>query len=102
MDIEITVWSVNATTPPEKVARIGETDGSGTAPVAGERQLFDAAAGKYLDAHIVNRFDMTEGQRASGPVAVVEDETTIIVPASRDAIRQPDGCIDLIKKGAAQ
>ena len=42
---------------------------------------------------------MTVGERASGPVAVVEDETTIIVPASRDAICQPDGCIDVVLKG---
>ena len=91
MDIEITVWSVNATTPPEEVARIGETDGAGTAKAAGERPLCDAASAKYLDAQIVNRFDMATGERAAGPVAVVEDETTIIVPASRDAICQPDG-----------
>jgi N-methylhydantoinase A len=68
----------------------------------GTRALFDAAQAKYLDADIVSRFDMTVGQRAVGPVAVVEDETTIIVPASRDAIRQPDGCIDVVVKGAAQ
>jgi N-methylhydantoinase A len=69
---------------------------------AGTRHLFDAAQGQYLDAEIVNRFDMATGQRAVGPVAVVEDETTIIVPASRDAIRQPDGCIDVVLKGSAQ
>ena len=102
MDIEITVWSVNATTPPEKVGRMDETNGAVTAPNAGNRQLFDAAQAKYLDAQIVNRFDMATGQRAMGPVAVVEDETTIIVPASRDAIRQPDGCIDIVLKGSAQ
>ena len=99
MDIEITVWSVNATTPPEKVARIGETGGTGTAQAIGARQLFDAASATYLDAKIVNRFDMASGDKAAGPVAVVEDETTIIVPASRDAIRQPDGCIDVVTKG---
>ena len=102
MDIEITVWSVNATTPPEQVARMDETSGADTAMAAGTRHLFDAAQGKYLDAQIVNRFDMATGQRAVGPVAVVEDETTIIVPASRDAIRQPDGCIDVVLKGSAQ
>lgn len=102
MDIEITVWSVNATTPPEKVARTPETDGAGQATAAGERPLFDAASAKYLNAQIVNRFDMAVGERASGPAAVVEDETTIIVPASRDAICQPDGCIDIVSKGAAQ
>ena len=52
MDIEITVWAVNATTPPAKVAAI-----------------------------------------------IVEDETTIIVPSTRQAIAQPDGTIDLIRKG---
>ncbi len=99
MDIEITVWSVNATTPPEEVARMDETSGKATATSAGGRQLFDAAAGKFLNADVVNRFDMSSGERAIGPVAVVEDETTIIVPASRDAIRQPDGCIDIVTKG---
>jgi N-methylhydantoinase A len=102
MDIEITVWSVNATTRPEQVARMDEASGVDPAPIMGTRALFDAAQAKYLDADIVSRFDMTVGQRAVGPVAVVEDETTIIVPASRDAIRQPDGCIDVVVKGAAQ
>ena len=99
MDIEITVWSVNATTPPEKVVRTGETTGAGRAKSAGNRQLFDAGVGHFLDAEIVNRSDMAVGDRATGPVAVIEDETTIIVPASRDAIRQPDGCIDVVLKG---
>jgi len=102
MDIEITVWSVNATTPPETVPRMVETAGLEAATTTGTRQLFDAGSAKYLEAGIVNRFEMPLGARATGPAAVVEDETTIIVPASRDAIRQPDGCIDVIIKGAAQ
>ena len=102
MDIEITVWSVNATTPPEKVARVNETSGKAQATTVGGRDLFDGAAGKFLLADVVNRSDMSTGERAVGPVAVVENETTIIVPASRDAIRQPDGCIDIIIKGADQ
>jgi N-methylhydantoinase A len=102
MDIEITVWSVNATTPPEKVARVAETSGKAQATTVGGRDLFDGAAGKFLIANVVNRSDMSTGERAVGPVAVVENETTIIVPASRDAIRQPDGCIDIIIKGADQ
>ena len=102
MDIEITVWSVNATTPPETVARVAETTGKVQATTVGGRDLFDGAAGKFLIADVVNRSDMSTGERAVGPVAVVENETTIIVPASRDAIRQPDGCIDIIIKGADQ
>jgi N-methylhydantoinase A len=38
---------------------------------------------------------MQSGQTVSGPAAIVEDETTVIVPASREAIMQSDGCIDI-------
>ena len=31
----------------------------------------------------------------SGPAAITENETTIILPSSRQAIRQSDGCIDV-------
>ena len=99
MDVEITVWSVNATTPPESVARIVETEGTSPAELNGSRQLFDPASATYLDANIIHREMMETGQRAHGPAAVTEAETTIIVPASRDAIRQPDGCIDVVAKG---
>ncbi|MEM6387573.1 MAG: hydantoinase/oxoprolinase family protein [Pseudomonadota bacterium] len=101
MDIEITVWSVNATTPPEEVSRISETDGSAPAILNGTRPLFDAASSAYLDAQVIDRNTMTSGQRVTGPAAVTEAETTIIVPASRDAICQPDGCIDVVTKEAA-
>ena len=100
MDIEITVWSVNATTPPEEVSRISETDGSKPVALNGTRKLFDAARNSYLEAQVIDRHAMDTGQKAIGPSAVTEAETTIIVPASRDAIRQPDGCIDVVTKGA--
>ncbi|WP_425038670.1 hydantoinase/oxoprolinase family protein [Primorskyibacter sp. S187A] len=98
MDIEITVWSVNATTPPEDVARIETTDGSAPVATGSTRPIFDAAGGAYLDAHVIDRHAMGTGQRAQGPAAVTEAETTIIVPASRDAICQPDGCIDVVAR----
>ena len=99
MDIEITVWSVNATTPPTPIIRLSDTCGTQQANSAGTRKIFDAAATQFLNATIINRSDMAADQRAPGPTAVVEDETTIIVPASRDAICQPDGCIDIVLKG---
>jgi len=99
MDIEITVWSVNATTPQEQVDLIDVERGGGVASAEGQRPIFDAAEGAYLDADVVLRDGMVTGAVAQGPVAITEDETTIIVPASRKAIRQPDGCIDVVKKG---
>jgi N-methylhydantoinase A len=101
IDIEITVWSVNATTPPEDVARVEATDGKEQAVSNGTRQLFEAAQNRYLEARVVDRAAMEPGQIATGPAALTENETTIIVPASRHAICQPDGCIDVIAKGAS-
>jgi N-methylhydantoinase A len=99
MDIEITVWSVNATTPPEDVTRIAEVAETAQAVPASTRQLFDAASGAFVQADVIDRMSLETGQAARGPAAVTEAETTVIVPASRDAIRQPDGCIDIVAKG---
>ncbi|WP_299958145.1 hydantoinase/oxoprolinase family protein [uncultured Roseobacter sp.] len=99
LDIEITVWSVNATTPPDPVLREETTSGTLQAPVDAERQMFDPAQAAFLTTSVVQRAAMTVGAEVAGPAAITEDETTIIVPESRRAIRQPDGCIDVIQKG---
>jgi N-methylhydantoinase A len=99
LDIEITVWSVNATTPPETVARVAVATAQGAASVSAKRPIFDAAQAAFLQSAIVLRDAMGVGQQVTGPAAITEDETTIIIPASRKAIRQPDGCIDVTVKG---
>ena len=100
MDVEITVWSVNATTPPEQVAQIALASDTGAATVAGQRALFDPALATVTDAQVVLRNDMKTGQTVQGPAVVTEDETTIIVPSSRQVTAQPDGTIDMTTKGA--
>ena len=100
MDVEITVWSVNATTPPEQVAQIALASDTGAATVAGQRALFDPALAAVTDAQVVLRVDMKTGQTIQGPAVVTEDETTIIVPSSRQVTAQPDGTIDMTTKGA--
>ncbi len=99
MDIEITVWSVNATTPPQPVARLREQARQGAAPTDVIRQVFDPALASFVDANTVLRCDMAAGQHVTGPAVITEDETTIIVPSSRIATCQPDGCIDITVKG---
>ncbi|PUB15425.1 hydantoinase/oxoprolinase family protein [Yoonia sediminilitoris] len=100
MDIEITVWSVNATTRPDPVARVSQTSAGEAAATTGTRPIFDPIAGHYHDANIVLRAGTKAGGYVQGPAAITEDETTIIVPASRIAVCQPDGCIDIVTKGA--
>ena len=99
MDIEITVWSVNATTPPETVDPVAEAASIEEAKASGTRELFDPAQSAVVMAKEVLRGAMASGQAVDGPAVITEDETTIIVPSSRSARRQPDGCIDLRVKG---
>jgi len=109
MDVEITVWSVNATTPPEPVETVAQTrpghdpgpHGAGAAPGQDgtTRSLFDPGLGRQIEASLLARDRMTAGVSIAGPAAITEAETTIIVPASCIAVGQPDGCIDVQRKG---
>ena len=95
MDIEITVWSVNSSTLKESVESIALLDRSDQAQQQTSRAIFDPARGAAFDSAIVLRDTLTAGQYVDGPAAITEDETTIILPSSRTAIRQSDGCIDI-------
>jgi len=100
MDIEMTVWAVNATTPPAPVTPVATaTDLTDAAP-GGQRDVFDPALASAVSAAVIHRDDMKAGQIVQGPAVVTEDETTIVIPSSRVAVAQPDGCIDLTTKPA--
>ncbi|MGB3690351.1 MAG: hydantoinase/oxoprolinase family protein [Jannaschia helgolandensis] len=98
LDVEITVWSVNATTPPSPVEPLGAAGQGGTIIGTGTRAVFDPALAQVVDAAVVARTGLMDGATIDGPAVITEDETTIIVPASRRATHLPDGCIDLTRK----
>ena len=98
LDVEITVWSVNATTPKPKVTPITTHDGALHADAQGQRQMFDPALQQAVGANVYDRDALAENTTIDGPAAIVESETTIIVPNSRRAITQPDGCIEIRSK----
>ena len=98
MDVEITVWSVNATTDAEAVTPIEPVAQTTAADSIGSRDLFDPALGASASAGIVLRDSLEAGQGVAGPAVITEDETTVILPSSRYAVSQPDGCIDVMTK----
>ncbi|MDX1716505.1 MAG: hydantoinase/oxoprolinase family protein [Anderseniella sp.] len=100
METEITVWSVNATTPPQVPDPVNVRKLETGAQASGSRELFDPALAATAAASIVNRTSLKPGHGIEGPAAITEDETTIIVPSSRIAIAQEDGCIDLVQKAS--
>ncbi|MDH5354623.1 MAG: hydantoinase/oxoprolinase family protein [Gammaproteobacteria bacterium] len=98
MDIEITVWSVNSTTLAEAVARVQPVSDTSLVSASQQRGIFDPAIGKMVESTIFQRNDLQPGDVVAGPSAIIEDETTIILPSSRQAIRQLDGCIDVTRE----
>jgi N-methylhydantoinase A len=98
MEVEITVWSVNATTPPQAVARADAAAAAGTVKAVGSRTLFDAAEGRTGTAAVYDRADFSSGRHVNGPAVITEDETTIVLPVSREAITLSDLCIDVRRR----
>jgi N-methylhydantoinase A len=44
---------------------------------------------------VVARASLGDGARVTGPAAITESETTVIVPAGYTATGRADGCIDI-------
>ncbi|MCB1368544.1 MAG: hydantoinase/oxoprolinase family protein [Rhodobacteraceae bacterium] len=95
MEVEVTVWSVNAYTATEPARRAAPVAPAASPDATGQRDLFDAALGRREQAAIYPRAAFTPGSHITGPSLICEDETTIVLPASRDAIALEDGCIDI-------
>ncbi|MDW4499539.1 hydantoinase/oxoprolinase family protein [Sulfitobacter sp. D35] len=98
MDVEITVWAVNATTPQATAEALTSAKPAGPAQTSGSRNLFDPALASTVTAAVIDRETLAPGQSVSGPAVITEAETTIIVPSSRIALAQPDGTVDLFEK----
>ena len=95
MNIEITVWSVNATTPLERVNSVSENTILSMISADKHRKIFDIKTEEFKKVGVVLRNDMKVGASVEGPAVITEDETTIIVPSDSIAICQTDGSIDL-------
>lgn len=98
MEIEITVWSVNAYTEravPDVVAvpqqRYFVTPDE-------NRQIFDPSSAGFVSAAVIGREALMPGQAVHGPALITEAETTIIIPSSRTALAHDDGTIDMFEK----
>lgn len=101
LDIEITVWAVNAATPSASVEPVAQQAATGAAERAGERSLFDPAKAAALNAAVIDRQTLRPGQTVSGPAVITEAETSVIIPADMGAIALPDGCISITVEGAS-
>ena len=95
LDIEITVWAVTAMTRTEKPEPIGAILKGVDAKVDSTRMLFDPLKAAQTPAAVIARRVLLAGQRVEGPALITEDETTVLVPAGRVVVTQPDGTLDV-------
>ena len=98
MEIEITVWSVNAYTEPPEVRPVQQQGHQRTLETTNTRSLFDPALSTFVNATVVQRNAVKDTTQIIGPAMLTEDETTIIVPSSRDAVACGDGTIVVFAK----
>ena len=99
MEAEITVWSVNAFTPTAKPERVQDVAAKTPVESRQSRPCFDPALGQAVPAQSIARDMLATGSLVDGPALIVEDETTIVLPASRQATAASDGTIDIRVKG---
>ena len=98
MEIEITVWSVNAYTEPPEVRPVQQQGHQRTLETTNTRPLFDPALSTFVNATVAQRDAVKDTTQVIGPAMLMEDETTIIVPSSRDAVACGDGTIVVFAK----
>jgi N-methylhydantoinase A len=51
-----------------------------SAPLDGEREVFDAELGRFVRASLISRSALRPGSTFMGPALIVEDQTTTHVP----------------------
>ena len=98
MEIEITVWSVNAYTEPPEVRPVQQQTHQRNLETTNTRPLFDPALSTFVNATVAQRDAVKDTTQIIGPAMLTEDETTIIVPSSRDAVACGDGTIVVFAK----
>ena len=98
LPIEITVWAVNASTPLASTTPTPDALSTGEAQGA-PRRLFDPVAGAWAEGATIPRDRLTDGIIAHGPLAITEDETTVIVPRGFSVTGRADGVLDIRRVG---
>jgi N-methylhydantoinase A len=98
LESEIMTWLLSVRTPTTAPAPVAWPDraGAGTPP-ARERSFVDGRTGRRERLGVVERAALAAEHRIAGPAAIVEDDTTTLVPAGWRAARNTRGDLVLWK-----
>ncbi len=95
MNVEVTVWSVNAFTRPSAVQPVEPVFALRPEISSRRRLLFDPTTGKKVWAGDFQRSSLSPGATVSGPALIVEAETTLVVQPGRRVVSLADGTLDM-------
>ncbi len=101
LEIEVVTWSVKAEDVRPLPDRVAITLGTTRVTATETRAVFDPATGLSLTTGILDRAALPPGARVSGPVVIVESETSTVVTSPFDVVMQADGSLLIIRKEAA-
>ncbi len=91
--IEAVSWSVRVASPKPPVKRTEWARRGQAVTAAASRPMFDIATGSVVQAGIVERSSLNQGDCVEGPAVVVEPQTTTVLGVGQVAVLQPDGCL---------
>ncbi len=98
MEVEVSVWSVNAYTQVPKANSIKAPASLKDITGDSSRHLFDPGLGKNVSAKTINRDSLNTGDTVQGPCIVTESETAIVVHDNRQLTQHVDGTLDIREK----
>ncbi|MEM7423355.1 MAG: hydantoinase/oxoprolinase family protein, partial [Pseudomonadota bacterium] len=101
VDVEITSWSVKASTAPKLGEAASDVPDAGVAPTSSARLLFDRTSEQLAEAPVADRDALLPGSHLPGPAVIAERETTTIIARGYIARTLSDGCISLVKEETA-
>ncbi len=101
MEVEVTVWSVNAYTEIPKAKQLPTPGKPATATSSDVRDLFDPGLSKSIPAQVHQRTNLKPGDCVQGPAIITENETTVIVHDNREVFMHTDGTLIVREKQTA-
>ena len=97
LPIEVVSWAVKAASELPPVEPIEEIAAVEAATPRGRRRMFDADAGRFVEAAVHKRAELVPGAGVTGPAIIVERETATVVTSAFKAVVQPDGCLLVVR-----
>jgi N-methylhydantoinase A len=102
LEIEVVTLSVKSADERPAPERLALTTGARAIEATERRAVFDPSAAKMLQTGIVARDSLASGDRLSGPVVIVERETSTVVTAPFDVVVQADGSLLMLRKESSK